>query len=362
MTDRYQAYTPDECLNKFAEEASKAKNTLVAHAMLIDDDEIGQKILEAFQNASACPNRRAIWDYFTKVNQGDNFFLVNSLVPIKSVSEEAFSIKFQKDEFLDELKRLTTDQVFLNTPLTKLKKRLPLTGRVHTKGLNRDYESFYFGGLNFNRATADCCEVMVEFVGEEAKILGQTLDKIANGSLKSDCELQLNNQSKLMYDAGIPGKSGILEKAIELIENSQKSVLNSSFFYPDFPIAKHLNDAWEREIDVSVLSSIPLPEKPLPLGWNNFQLAITSLNLATDLINRYKFPVYLNDFRSVHYKLLLVDNEHAIFGTHNLSGRSVKAGTQEWAIYTTDQNLIEPLRTKFYDFIQETDEKINWVI
>lgn len=352
--------TPYECLLDACREARKTKYIFSAKAMYTDPGTVGETIKTIFSNTPNQIIKAAYFDYYSQVVSEQIFLDLNSCIPF--VRSRVERLKRQKSEFFEELEHLGVKLVFLNQPSSFLDKLLPIKGRDHIKGIHRDWEVFYFGGLNFDDETADCAEFMVKFTGYVATKIARIYDMLHSERITEDFKVELSHDTSLLFDVGQPSKSLILDNASELIKNATEKVEHTAYLPPDGIIAELFSEATKHGVDVEVLTYIPHFPSPIPFKFDHLHWLVARLNMYALKFKRLKFPISKNPFRVVHAKLLIIDRKWALFGSHNLSDKAVRAGTQEWAILTSDQELVSNLVRKYLDFRIESLPEIQYLI
>ncbi len=355
-----QVLLPFEYLNDLGVEASMARQQIVVETLTFEPDEVTDQVASIYQAASTSAKRICYLDEYARLTSAGVFNKLNSLVPWLRSSIEV-SIK-EKDALFTEFRdRLNVDLRFSHPP-TLLQEWLPVLGRGHLKAGVVDNKVFYFGGVNLDRETAHAAEMMVKFTGNRARKLSQYYEAIHAGEIEGDAEIMLDETTSLLYDTGIPGQSIILDKAIQLIEGAKASIKNTSFLIPDGKVAKALNQAYQKGIAVEVLTASPPPDGFLPISFATIKWLTDRLSLLQRHFRRMEFPIVYNPFRLVHSKLLIIDNERVLFGSHNLSDKGVKAGTKEWSILTRDPQLVKDLTRFYYDVRLEMNPNLQEVL
>lgn len=213
----------------------------------------------------------------------------------------------------------------------------PYKGRCHVKATVVDNQSFSFGGVNFvdqqfdmtdymvasnKPAVADCLEELIHRIGTSHPPLG-------------DGEVPMGKNASVLFDGGRPKHSLIYERACELASRAQR-VHFVSQMSPSGQLATLLA---ETESDIYTNRAEQLA-------------SMASLGQAFDL-QRYRITNLYSGAKVIHAKYMLVEfaggKKALLSGSHNFSYRGVSFGTQEIALYSTDEKLWQQL----YDFTQK---------
>lgn len=335
------ALNPYEFLWDLLLEASLAKKRVTMQTMSLEDDAVGDMILHIFQEIVPRRVKKELYvDWFAKL-------VGNEYIDVKGSA---------KQDFLQKFKDVNV-HVTLTNPPTLLERILPMLGRDHKKAASVDDRVFYLGGLNLSSGNAESFEFMVKFTGDTARALIAAFDDFRTREYTKDHSYPISDTTTLLVDCGKPNQSLILQTANEILFHAKKYIALTSVYIPDGNIAQTLSDAFARGIDVTIITS-PLPSfgKLFPLNIDIFDWAAQQANRAQVKIQNLHFPIRINEHKKTHAKLLIVDDDIALFGSNNLSSKIVAAGTEEVSILTKDKELISNLRKKFLEFKKETKE------
>lgn len=134
--------------------------------------------------------------------------------------------------------------------------------------------------------------------------------------------------------------------ATNLIHNAQKEILFSTFKLEAKPAdsAKKVNLLLAELISISTL----IPETKVLLNYTTPEQSISKVNLyPASHLKKCKVDVrYLQESRTIHAKVLIVDSKHMITGSHNWSIRSFTRNF-ELSLYLYDSPLIAITRAIF---------------
>lgn len=246
----------------------------------------------------------------------------------------------QSDQDLYErLAASGVDIRFTNPPKGKYEQLNPFSGRSHIKFIVID-DIAYLGGVNMHDSSFKGVDFMVKI--KDKQLADILIDRVSKHEPQDYCVV-LNNGDTLLVDSGKKGESIILDAAVGLIDNSEESVRNHSFFTPDGKLVESLIDAEKREVDVQVA----IPEE------------ISGLKYVADFVNRLAMKIKGQHLRirkfkgDAHVKMLIIDDRLAMFGSHNLMGSGVKMGTAEIAYLTSNPIVVANLRRFSEDLINQ---------
>lgn len=340
----FEVLTPYEFLSDFGLEASKAKSHISTQALLVEPDEFGYDLFEVYKQVPPTVKKQLNADYFTLLSTNGLFNALNEKIPwYKKQIEEN---RKGKRELFTKFAEADIEINFLNPPKGPLVKYFPTMGRNHLKGVSIDDDTFYFGGLSYTVESRERADFMVKFKGEMAQKLTEQLGNINSKESFDDYKMQLSEDTWLVVDGGKSGRSLIVDEAIDLVDHSRKSVYTTSYLFPDGKFSEACSAAHKRGNDTEVITARFRLEGP-PIGFDHASWLINNLNELVFHAKRLDLPIVFHPTNIIHAKLLLVDGETAVFGSHNMSDKGVKAGTREWSLFTTNQELVQNL-TRFY--------------
>lgn len=330
-------------------EASHAKK-IVLQAMAIEDTEAGNAVIDIFRNTPEGASKELYIDWWSRMVFADRIYAFDQHVPW--LKEGAATLKKAKYKLFWHLKNAGVNIHFTNPPKKALGHLFPFTGRNHMKGADvDDGRVFYLGGVNFDHT--ESADFMVKCTGDIGKKLSESFTDIHAGRITKDESRPLDEHSVLYIDTGTPGQSIIMKKAADLIAQAHERIQSMSMLPPDGPIAQGFRAASRRGVRTEIImSSAPSLEDKKPLGTETVMGVVKSVSHVRNTFSGSGFEVKKIP-RFVHAKLLIVDQKYAYFGTHNLNESGVKAGTQEWGIFTSDPVLVQNLLKQYMTFRAE---------
>ncbi len=225
--------------------------------------------------------------------------------------------------------------IFTKKPKS-LSKFYTIFGRNHIKiSIVDNY--VYFGGMNIAESWINKEDFMLR-ISNNSRFLSVFLDIFNNfNAKKHDDTYVLDKDSTLLFDSGKIGSSIIYSKAKELIRNARQRITYISQYHPDFSILKILNKNSKR-VDIKVITHNR--EVLLNSTKTKESKAIqTFISRIENILIREKFIPVLHN-RLIHAKVLFVDDEHVLIGSHNYTFFGVLFGTNEICLYTKDKEVI----------------------
>lgn len=225
-----------------------------------------------------------------------------------------------------------------NQPHTKI--AAPFVGRSHIKTAVVN-DRVFIGGHNLHEPTE--LDEMVSFVdpptadwlhAEMSKLLDKPYTLQAFGA--HDITHTIDANTTLLLDVGVKGQSIILQNALDVIDQAQKTLLITCQYFPNGQTAFALARALQRGVDVTVLYNRP----------SKHGLVESPAQFASEGRERLRMPKEL--FRHqlsvrtpfMHAKVLASEHE-AMVGSHNYIGVGVAFGTAELAMRRKDPQFAQ---------------------
>jgi phosphatidylserine/phosphatidylglycerophosphate/cardiolipin synthase-like enzyme len=149
----------------------------------------------------------------------------------------------------------------INSPRRSLKSPYSGAGRSHIKCMLVNNEVF-IGGCNLNneqfidlmvtRTDPELAEYLFAFMADvyHSRHVGRALQW-------EDQRLELDSYTSLLIDAGKPKQSGILDQALQLIDEAKESITFAGQFFPNSITGHHLAVAHKRGVAVHILFANP---------------------------------------------------------------------------------------------------------
>jgi phosphatidylserine/phosphatidylglycerophosphate/cardiolipin synthase-like enzyme len=239
-------------------------------------------------------------------------------------------------EALGQLERAGGHYAIINRPKRRLMN--PLGGRSHIKFAVIGQRA-YIGSANLNGRN-----LMNFVVGWEEPRAAEWLWGLA-GRMQStgsanlavegeDVEYGLDQQI-LLLDAGVPGRSVILRRALDLIDEASERVMLTCQYFPNEVTTEHLLAAHKRGVKVEIHYNAP-QKHSFP---NNI------LHQGVEWAARRRLPesffVHVRDEGKDFLHSKFVSSERAVLmGSHNLVKAGVTLGTAEIALLSFDEEFV----------------------
>lgn len=332
-------------------------------AMTTEPTEFGEQLLRIFGTSPPRAIRTFIADdYMLNVTEGDEIYSLAKLLPYRR--EAAISKRKVTERFLQDL-RDSGVNVIIHNPLSGIDNFFPFRNRDHDKGswvVREDGLSIFYAHTNNFESRLAKADFVVKFVGKAAiSLIEDWKSASSDGQGYEDTIVKVVDGIEIYRDGGTKDQSIILDKAVDLIKMSD-SVRNVSMLYPDGKVHKALKDVSY----ATVITSRPTsPTLNIAEAGNLFWIANQKNKIAflsDKSRDQHKYRIIEYPLGWAHGKLLtgmLKDGtEWAFFGSHNLSGEGVKAGTKEKQILVLGINsdnirIINGLNSWFTDLLAQ---------
>lgn len=334
-------------LRDFYARSGRAEEEVFAENMFTNTDGAGYALIRLFRRVPPHIRKIARIDAFSEEVTDGVMHRVNAWIPsVRTLIEK-------RKAFFAQLRSIPNTIVEIKNKPENLKgKLLPFFGRSHIKAYGVDDKFFYFGGANLDKPDLNSLDLMVTFTDEWARRLKGAYAEIRSHPQTTDLVFDISDDTQLLYDCGRRGTSSVLDKGLYMIAHAKANIKNTSALYPDGAVRTKLNNKAQEGKDVEVITAtIDRPSHLLPLETGH---AFWLVNQITELrrTKEEHLRVIVSKGPKVHAKLLIADDSSALFGSHNLSSAGVKAGTEEWAIFTTNPRLVSNLGRR-YDEIKK---------
>ena len=243
---------------------------------------------------------------------------------------------------LEELRAAGAECHIIN--VSKRRVGLIQQGRSHIKCAVIGNDLFV-GGCNLTRP--EQIDVMIHRNDQPAAdILAGWLRRIADTEQTRDAlgdvdvAAQLDDQTSLLLDAGVPKQSLIYEEALALIDTAERSVYITCQYFPGGETARHLAAAQARGVAVTINFSHPSAHGHAATLHQLHQLRQRARKLPSTF-----FAGRLNrNLPKLHAKVL-ISEKAALVGSHNYVVQGVNFGTAEIALKSTDPAFGSQLRS-----------------
>jgi phosphatidylserine/phosphatidylglycerophosphate/cardiolipin synthase-like enzyme len=341
--ENFQILTPHELLDDVVLEAKNAQHRIWAQSMDVASGNFTTKLFELLeQKAQEELDTRLHVDYYSLLvtNGSFNYFMKVH----RRFHDEWHHTLLAKKLHFDRLERNGVKILFTNPPGI-LEQIFPFKGRNHMKIIVIDNNA-WIGGINFNDWNFNGNDYMVKLTDPRiVSHIATLFKKIDREEKFTDYKVDCTPETTLLVDSGKMGKSIILQTALDTIKNAKYSVFMTTAFFPDTQMIKVLHERYRNNVDVKVIA-------PRPRSMTGIYMYVEKANFEIMKLRKMEFPTKL--LRTHHHaKLLIVDRQIAMFGSHNFSGRGVTMGTGEVAIITKNNTLIQNLLTFFNSTLEK---------
>jgi cardiolipin synthase len=251
----------------------------------------------------------------------------------RSLTHVPAAFKLQLDA-LESLRSQPTGHVVITN---KPKKRfsLPQAGRSHIKYtvINDDV---FIGGCNLQHTS--WLDLMVEwhdkatadYLFDFAKDVHQT-ESPQVLMAGQDRKIVIDSTTTLYIDSGKRNQSVILEKALELIDSAEKSLIITCQYFPNSITAQHITAAYRRGVEVEVIYGHPSKQGFIGALGQEVSILRERLRVPPELFSK-RLP---KSAEGLHAKLIATE-KGAMVGSHNYVRAGVWLGTAEIALLNQD--------------------------
>lgn len=245
------------------------------------------------------------------------------------------------EQIYAKMRKAGVSVTITNKP-SKLGEIFLLGKRNHNKIYIID-DVFWIGGINLIADTSRFIDFMVKL--DDTRILS-TVEKYFLHKERLNSVVTCTPEYSFLIDSGHKGASLIYDTSIDLIKHAQKEIIFVSQMLPDSGFLDQLFKKSREGVKIHAIIS----------------------NAAHNIFTKFPFRYHYELFQAkikhnphfilfhskqwIHAKLLIVDGEKAIFGSHNFAKWNELIGIEETGFLTIDKNLITQFQ-KFAEGIKE---------
>ena len=334
LTDQFTFYSTQDYFKHLADSISKTvkgdRVILTAMTFEPDDPLMAELMRQLISAAKRGVMATVIIDCYTFTSNG-----ISKLIPLVfSTRQNHNNSPIVKS--LEELKSSGGRYAVINKPNNPFS--LIYSGRFHAK-LTIINNQVYVGGCNLS--DTERIDMMVGWENESiSDKLVQICDKIIKQNYRQtafdgkDLEIELSNDSSLIFDVGIKDQSAIIAKAFEIIDEAEQSIFFACQYYPNSLTTKHLIKAAMRGVEVTILFNHP-SQHSFPNSLIHRLVMQKQSWLSPSNLKLIKLP------RTEHYMhaKLIATEKSAIMGSHNYIVAGVNFGTSEIAIFNNSPDF-----------------------
>lgn len=329
--------TPNEFLEDFVSEINKAEKNVCLQTMNFETGKVMSVLEEALVNAVKRGVRVEInFDWVSQRFVHDRLPLLPAISPGK---RKYVKNLWEKDRrMVERLKAAGIKMNKTNTPFFPLN-FIPFMGRNHIKMYVVDGKIGWIGGLNLFDIAFENVDFMVKITdGKIIDVLLSQFKRINKNRAAADYTVSFDKNYSLTIDNGAKVKSLIYNQTLNAVKKAEKSIVFMSQFIPDSSILRSLINASKKGTMVKIITSpqnnVIFKRYPERLSYLYFKNSIKN--------NPNIRLIHLG--RTVHAKLILIDGEKALFGSHNFTYSGVIFGTEEIMMTTMDPELIAQIK------------------
>lgn len=321
-----QIQTPKEFFQDLIFSINKAKKTIFLQSMNFESgiyvDQLASNLIASAKKGIKI--RLEIDWVYQHFNHGDVPIFFRTNRHDRKVNHQ---IVTRTNLVIRELMSAGIDVVINNQPMFPLN-YFKIFGRDHKKIYCVDSEHLWLGGVNLFDEAFENKDLMLKL---SDKRLIKHFVNLLHDSKKNEKVFDFNNE-RFIFDRGNIFLSPIYNRAMELIESAESSILFVSQFVPDDFTFKKLTKKSKQGVQVTVFTSNKHDRKFTSFFGKHFY------KKAIKCINKSNIQL-IHDSLRVHTKLLVIDSKKFIIGSHNLVFHGNFLATEEVAIEIKNETL-----------------------
>jgi cardiolipin synthase len=329
--------TPKEFFVDLLETIRRAKQRVYIQTMLFESGEsIDLLVATLAEAARRGVEVKLIYDWISNRYAKNKLRFLPPFDP--NVRQEKARVHARTFEAVAYLRQAGVETCMINHPVL-LEYVFPVINRNHSKLYVVDDFCGWVGGVNLtdiSLGNTDC--VVKVFSPSVIKHLVAYFWAVWQRRLLKDYSVSCGNEYRLYFDSGRQGDSLIYRTGLEMVEQAQKSIVFLSQFVPNGPLLSRLLVKAKQGMPIKIITSSRendmFTEFPYFLFYRYFRKQIKSHPSLSFYHHRQK----------IHAKLLIVDGEQILIGSHNLAFSGVLFGTQEISLWSKDKGVVEQLQ------------------
>jgi phosphatidylserine/phosphatidylglycerophosphate/cardiolipin synthase-like enzyme len=212
---------------------------------------------------------------------------------------------------------------------------VPFTGRSHIKMLVIDSKTAWIGGLNMYDGAFENLDFMVRT--QKPKMVSAISDqffKVNKNKHKRDYEVVVDEKESVYVDVGKKRKSIIYDTALKNVREASSDIIYMSAFVPDSKLLEEMMLASLRNIRITVIASHEGSSV-----FNNYPDKLSYIYFKNAIKNKPNIK-FMHIDCDIHGKLIIVDKQVALYGSHNYTYSGVLFGTAEIMVETREEEII----------------------
>jgi hypothetical protein len=148
----------------------------------------------------------------------------------------------------------------------------------------------------------------------------------------------VDDQSRILIDAGVPGQSLIMEETYDFIDQADEWITIACQYLPTGEIGDRLNKAIEKGVDVNIVYNHPSKHDRLNVV-HYIILAREKLRRRTEF-----FANQMPQEKPILHTKAIANEKRAMVGSHNMTKIGVKLGTPEIMLESRDATFAKAVR------------------
>lgn len=337
----FTVLTPLDFIKDVEQEAKNAKHRVWAQAMEVESGEVTETFLQIFRDAAKKGiDTRMHADYYSLLFTDGTF---NYWPFVSTEFRRKRRKRLKRQQVLAVSLRETGVRFIYTNPPSLIDRVFPARGRNHMKIVIVDTTS-WIGGVNFHDENFTIQDVMVKITDPTITAeISYVYERIDRRESLRDMAIQCTEDTTLIIDSGMINRSIILKHAVDLVNKAERKIQIISPLIPDADLLAALNRGKKQGKDIEIIA-------PKAREMTGIYKLVDEFN---DFVMKFRgvvLPIHFKDFM-LHAKILIVDGNEVIVGSHNFSSRGVRMGTEEIAIQSTNKTLLMNLK-KFYENLQ----------
>ena len=344
----------EEFSRELIKSISDSRQSIDVQFMTFEADLVGKKFANLFiDKARKGIKIRVIIDYFSDLMVSDEltFFPLCSLKTFKKIRKEHFETQEMISKMREKgiLVKRTNPAGFLKTKFFF---------RNHKKMIIIDKKVAFSGGFNLSEHNFSWHDFMVKIRGEIVKDIIKDFENTWNEhSEKLD---KVNKKDFILNQDYLSKNNSLFKFILSLIKKAQKSIIIESPYLSGKNIIKELIDAAKRGVKIKLI--IPALNNVCfyQLLFKYYQKIFFKNNIELYLYNG-KADIsgkagYEKFNGMTHAKIMLVDDEIAVFGSSNFNEFNFLS-TQEMEIITKNKLFINQIKKRIFEVDIQNSKK-----
>lgn len=313
--------TPQIFFDDFITQSKSAKRDILISVMSFEYGKKTKILEKALLGNKNILDTKIYLDYVSLISTNGSFPLIN-----------IFDRKIKDNiEMIKLLSKLGV-KIHINNE-GMLKNIFPLFLRNHIKLFIVDDSQGWIGGINLTDESFKYIDFMVKFTKKRDVLKIKTIFQLQTKN--ENLKINLDQSTSLLLDIGKFNLSIILDHELLLIQKAKKNILFVSQFVPDSIILESIIKKSHENVKIKILTS-----NKNNIIFKKFPYKFIYLQFLKRIKNEKNISfIYAKSLSHVHAKYIEIDNNEAIFGSHNLTHISTFLATKELSVYTKNKEI-----------------------